>query len=215
MTEPSPSSLQQQEPKAFWEQRYAESVSRARGRAGRLLQEKIAGLAPGRALELGCSTGDDTLWLAEQGWQVTAVDISEHAVQTAQRLAQAAGLAERIHFSAGDLGEHFPAGQFELAIALYFQSPFDFPRAQILQTAAARIVAGGHILIVTHASGAPWAKLPQPDYVFPTLASELQDLNLSEDAWRIEAASVLTRIAKGPEGQEAEVQDNLIFARRL
>lgn len=215
MTENSPHQDHPQEPKAFWEQRYAESAARSRGRAGKLLQEKIAGLAPGRVLELGCSTGDDSLWLAEQGWRVTAVDISEHAVQTAQRLAQEAGLAERIHFAAGDLAESFPAGQFELAIALYFQSPFDFPRAQILQTAAARIVAGGHILIVTHASGAPWAKLPKPDYVFPTLASELADLALAEDAWHIETASVLTRVAKGPEGQEAEVQDNLIFARRL
>ncbi|PIQ28043.1 class I SAM-dependent methyltransferase [bacterium (Candidatus Blackallbacteria) CG17_big_fil_post_rev_8_21_14_2_50_48_46] len=204
-----------QEPKAFWEKRYLESVSRSRGKAGRFLQDWVSGLEPQRVLELGCSTGDDSLWLAEKGWQVTAVDISEHAVQTAQRLAQEAGLSERIAFLNCDLTQEFPAGQFELVSATYFQSPFDFPRIQILKTAASRIVKGGHLLIVTHASAPPWAAHTEPKHEFPKAEEDWQNLDLPESQWQLLKLSVETRLAQGPQGQEAELKDNLIFARRL
>lgn len=206
------------DPKQFWEDRYAQSLNRQRGQAGRFLQQHITGLAPGRVLELGCSTGDDSLWLAERGWQVTAVDISEQAVQTAQRLAQEAGLATQIAFQAVDLSQHVPAGEFELVCALYFQSPYDdFPRIAILQQAAGRIVPGGHLLMVTHASAPPWAK---PDenmqhHVFPTADGDWQALALPESQWRKLHVGITTRVAKGPQGQEAELQDNLIWARRI
>ncbi len=203
-----------EEAKDFWEQRYVQSVERARGKAGKFLQEFVSELAPKRALELGCSTGDDSLWLAEKGWQVTAVDISDHAVQTAQRLAQEAGLASKINFSAVDLAQSFPEGEFEFACALYFQSPYEFPRAQILQTAASRIVSGGHLLLVSHASGPPWGKQLHQHHVFPTLETEINDLGLNKTDWEYLDLSEKKRLAKGPEGQEAELKDNLIFARR-
>lgn len=214
MSHPEPH-LAFETPKDFWEERYAQSTARQRGKAGRILQDKIQGLTPQRVLELGCSNGDDSLWLAEQGWQVTAVDISEHAIQTAQRLAHEAGLADRIQFSARDLSLDFPEGQFELVCAMFFQSPYDdFPRIEILKTAAARIVAGGHLLIVTHATGLPWAKHGPKEHVFPKAQEDWQDLALGDD-WQLLELSVPARIATGPDGQQAEVKDNLIWARRL
>ena len=39
-----------------------------------------ADLPPGRALDLGCGEGGDAVWLAERGWNVVAVDISETAL---------------------------------------------------------------------------------------------------------------------------------------
>lgn len=203
-----------QEAKLFWEQRYAERLSRKRGQAGQFLKQLVLDLPPQRVLELGCSTGDDSLWLAEQGWQVTAVDISEHAIQTARRLAQEAGLAKQIAFLACDLSNTLPAGQFELVCALYFQSPFDFPRIKILQAAAQRIVKGGHLLMITHASGPSWSEQPQTEHPFPTLAQDWQALALSSKDWQLKHFSVETRLIKGPQGQEAEVKDNLIFAQR-
>jgi SAM-dependent methyltransferase len=45
-------------------------------------------LKPGRALDLACGTGRNAIWLAEQGWQVTAVDRSPIAIPTVEtRLA--------------------------------------------------------------------------------------------------------------------------------
>lgn len=207
---------QNQAPRSFWEERYASSVDRNRGKAGRFLQTHVASLSPRRVLELGCSTGDDSLWLAEQGWQVTAVDLSEQATHTAQRLAEEAKLAHQIQFLACDLSVDFPTGEFELVIALYFQSPYDsFPRIPILQTAASRIVPGGHLFIVTHATGPSWKPHADTMPAFPTAEGDWAALALPQHQWTLEKCSVETRIAKGPEGQECEVKDNVILARRL
>lgn len=204
-----------EDPKVFWEQRYAAAVDRQRGKAGKLLQQKVAELAPGRVLELGCSTGDDSLWLAEQGWRVTAVDLSEHAVATGERLAREAGLEQRIRFLCQDLTLQVPEGDFELVCALYFQSPYDsFPRIGILQTAASRIVSGGHLLLVTHASAPPWANPDMKKHVFPTFEEDWQALALPETDWELVEGRLLSRMATGPQGQQAELQDNLILARR-
>ncbi len=205
-----------QEPKQFWEERYAESGSRSRGNAGQLLIQMAANLAPHRALELGCSTGDDTLWLAEQGWHVTAVDISEQAIAITQRLAEEAGLTDQIDLQICDLSSDFPDGQFELVTALFFQSPYpDFPRIQILQTAASRIVPGGHLLIVTHATAPSWKKHAGPMPEFPIVETDWQDLNLPAAQWQVEKLGLKSRLATGPEGQQEEIQDNLILVRRI
>jgi len=47
-----------------------------------LLVETARQLKPGRALDLACGTGRNALWLAEHGWEVTAVDRSPIAIPT-------------------------------------------------------------------------------------------------------------------------------------
>jgi SAM-dependent methyltransferase len=63
--------------------------------------EGPAALKAGRALELGCGTGTDTVYLATHGWDVTAVDMVPKALATSRRKASAAGVAPR--FIEGDV----------------------------------------------------------------------------------------------------------------
>jgi SAM-dependent methyltransferase len=56
---------------------------------------------PGRALDLGCGTGTDSVYLAEHGWDVTGVDMVPKALTIARRRAAAAGVSPR--FVAGDV----------------------------------------------------------------------------------------------------------------
>ena len=65
------------------------------------LIEGPSALSPGRALELGCGTGIDSVYLATHGWDVTAVDMVPKALATARRNATAAGVAPR--FIEGDV----------------------------------------------------------------------------------------------------------------
>lgn len=64
------------------------------GRPCTQLQQLLDGGAvkPCRALELGCGTGTNVVFLAQQGFDVTGVDLSEVAVQRAQQKARAAGV---------------------------------------------------------------------------------------------------------------------------
>src|ERR1700676_2864379 len=58
-------------------------------------------LAPCRALDLGCGTGANAVWLAQQGFAVVGVDVSPAAVERARRRAEEAGVA--VQFVAADL----------------------------------------------------------------------------------------------------------------
>ena len=69
------------------------------------------------ALDAGCGHGSDTLWLAERGWQITAVDFSATALAPARSTAEAMGadVAERIDWVEGDLATWTPRpGRYDL-----------------------------------------------------------------------------------------------------
>ena len=63
-----------------WEERYASVEQLWSGRPNDWLPELAAGWTPGSALDIGCGEGDDALWLAARGWEVTGVDLSPTAV---------------------------------------------------------------------------------------------------------------------------------------
>ena len=52
--------------------------------------EGPAALKAGRALDIGCGTGTDTIYLARHGWEVTAVDMVPNALTAARQKARAA-----------------------------------------------------------------------------------------------------------------------------
>jgi SAM-dependent methyltransferase len=65
------------------------------------LAEGPSALPPGRALDLGCGTGTDSVYLARRGWDVTGVDQVPRALALARRRAAAAGVTPR--FVSGDV----------------------------------------------------------------------------------------------------------------
>jgi SAM-dependent methyltransferase len=70
---------------------------------------------PGRALDLGCGTGTNTITLCEHGWQVTGVDFSPKAIATARRKAARRKLP--IDFHVADVADlHFLTGPFDFAL---------------------------------------------------------------------------------------------------
>jgi SAM-dependent methyltransferase len=74
---------------AEWDARYREREgARWSGRPNGRLQAEVAGLTPGRALDVGCGAGADAIWLARSGWAVTAIDVSDVAVSRARKAAE-------------------------------------------------------------------------------------------------------------------------------
>jgi methyl halide transferase len=62
-------------------------------------------IGPCRALEIGCGTGTNSVWLARQGFEVTGIDVAPRAVERAEKLAHAVGTDVR--FMVADVG-HLP-----------------------------------------------------------------------------------------------------------
>lgn len=66
--------------------------------------EGAGAMPPGRALDLGCGTGTNCLYLARHGWQATGVDITTPAIAQARKKARAAGkLPGAVRFIRGDV----------------------------------------------------------------------------------------------------------------
>jgi len=198
---------------SFWEKHYRSRRAGA-ARANPLLVEAAESLHPGTALDLGCGAGGDTIWLAEHGWQVTAVDISRTATQRVRARAGELGLGDRVTAEAHDLARGFPSGNFDLVSAQYFHTPFAFPRARVLRTAAEALRPGGLLLIVDHGSTAPWSWNQDPDVHFPTPGEVAAELALDPERWSVRRADRPQRRATGPGGQTAIVTDNVLLIQR-
>lgn len=58
---------------------------------------------PGRAIDLGCGTGTNVVYLARLGWEAIGVDFAPRAIAVARRKAADAGVAARARFTAADV----------------------------------------------------------------------------------------------------------------
>jgi SAM-dependent methyltransferase len=104
---------------AEWDARYNEGDGAMwSGRPNGRLVAEVAGVTPGRALDVGCGEGADAIWLARRGWTVTAIDISDVAVCRAREAADLAGA--EVEWVGGDaLQTAFPARSFDLVSMQY------------------------------------------------------------------------------------------------
>ncbi|MDV3123421.1 class I SAM-dependent methyltransferase [Mycobacterium sp. 21AC1] len=167
----------------FWEQRWdtVHSVGMAMT-PNRTLTGVATQLQAGRALDAGCGEGTDALWLADRGWDVTAVDFVESALTRGRARADERGgdLVGRIDWRQADLSVWTPpAAAFDLVSAHYLHGITD--RANLFRRLAAAVRPGGTLLIVGHhPSNADVLGVTMPGAVFFTTADLLAVL---DDQW--------------------------------
>ena len=196
------------EAEAFWEDFYAGGKSRWSGKPNASLVEEVAGLEPGTALDLGCGQGGDAIWLATQGWTVTATDIAQAALDVAAQHAAEAGVT--VNWERHDLAESLPARPFDLVTASFLHSDVELPRARILRAAADAVAPGGTLLVVGHAPSPehPHHDLPSPEEVVAEIA-------LPEDGWELQASELREREhAFRGEAPKARIDTVVRFRRR-
>ena len=76
--------------KGYWESHWQQANEHGAGLEivpNPYLAREISSLAPGTALDAGCGEGAEAIWLANQGWQVTAADICTEALSRASERA--------------------------------------------------------------------------------------------------------------------------------
>jgi len=198
----------------YWEAHYGERERIWSGRVNAQLPGILAGVVPGRALDLGCGEGGDAVWLAENGWQVTAVDISETAIGRAAAAADARGVRDRIEFERHDLSDTFPEGTFDLISAQFLHSTVRLERPQILRNAADAVAPGGRLVIVDHAAPPPFSKKVPHDHPFPSPEEVLAELDLPDEQWERARVDVVERDGTDPDGQPFTWRDNVMVLRR-
>ena len=131
-----------------WDERYSAAEFDPVRPPSQFIEAELGGLAPGRALDLGAGSGRHTVWLAERGWRVTAVDFSRVGLGLARRLSAVRGVAAQVDWVVADLGDYEPErGAYDLALISYVQ-PSSAVRAAILARLPAALAPGGTVFVM-------------------------------------------------------------------
>jgi tellurite methyltransferase len=131
-----------------WDERYrtgqraAEDLEAA---PNPLLIETAKRLQPGTALDLACGTGRNALWLAEQGWNVTAVDGAPTAIEILRQRAAEKGIHVDVRVAYLESGEYRiePSTWDLVAICYYLQR-------DLFEPAKRGVAPGGVLLAIAH-----------------------------------------------------------------
>jgi len=134
-----------------WDERYSGTEFEWTTRPNQFVAAELADLPPGRALDLAAGEGRNTVWLAERGWRVTAVDFSRVGLEKGRKLSAARGVDDaRVEWVVADLRDYEPERDiYDLALIAYFQVSPEV-RAAVLARAAAALAPGGTAFVVGH-----------------------------------------------------------------
>ena len=133
---------------ADWDHRYGGDQMWSGNPNGTLVHE-VDGLIPGRALDVGAGEGGDALWLAEQGWDVTASDISPLALGRLAAEAERRGARVDCRHADANALDPFEQGAFDLVSAQYASIPRT-PDDRAVRNLLNAVVPGGTLLVVSH-----------------------------------------------------------------
>ncbi len=131
-----------------WDHRYGGEQIWSGNPNGSLVHE-VAGRQPGRALDVGAGEGGDAIWLAEQGWTVTASDISGAALTRIGGAADQRGVKVDLLRADANAFEPYESGTYDLVTAAYASIPRT-PDGRGVRNLLAAVAPGGLLLIISH-----------------------------------------------------------------
>jgi SAM-dependent methyltransferase len=155
------------------------------------LERFVRSHPPGRALDLGCGTGTNVVYLARHGWEAVGVDFAGHAIAKARRRARDAGVSST--FLVGDVTRLAVAGPFDLALDLGCLHSIPVPGRAGYAAGLARVVrSGGTFLLYAFAPGSPTFGFTTDD-VRATFAAAFDVVAVEEGKGRPSAWYTLVR----------------------
>jgi SAM-dependent methyltransferase len=135
-----------------WDERYAASELVWSATPNQFVASELEALRPGRALDLAAGEGRNALWLAERGWQVTAVDFSLAGLDKGRTLQERHERGRDLHVDwvhADVLGYDSGPVPYDLVVLAYLQLTDDERRTAVRRAFGA-LQVGGTFFLVAH-----------------------------------------------------------------
>lgn len=156
-----------------WDERYAANELVWSNEPNQFVATELADLPPGRALDLAAGEGRNAIWLARRGWEVTAADFSQVALDKGRTLAGDTA----VRWVCADATTWSEPAAYDLVVLAYLQLPAAQRRAAV-RAAYDALVPGGTFLLVAHDSTnlAEGAGGPQDPAMLMTAEDVLADL---------------------------------------
>jgi SAM-dependent methyltransferase len=155
------------------------------------LERFVASQPPGRALDLGCGTGTNVVYLARHGWTGVGVDFAGRAIAKARRRARDAAVEGT--FLVGDVTRLAVAGPFDLALDIGCLHSIPVAGRAAYATGLARVMrAGATYLLYAFAPGGPAVGLTAED-VRGTFADSFDVVSVEEGRGRPSAWYTLVK----------------------
>jgi SAM-dependent methyltransferase len=188
-----------------WDARYRDSeLVWSRG-PNQFVEAELAGTPPGRALDLAAGEGRNAIWLAERGWQVTAVDFSQAGLDKGRTLAGDL----HVEWVCADATTWTGDGSYDVCVVAYLQLAGDERRAAV-RGAFGSLRVGGTLLLVAHDSTNLTEGVggPQDPDVLMTAEEVLGDLD--GERFDVARAERVARQVVQPDGDTRTAYDALV-----
>tara|TARA_A100000164_G_scaffold141055_1_gene125403 strand:- start:422 stop:1000 length:579 start_codon:yes stop_codon:yes gene_type:complete len=127
-----------------WDQRYREGAYSRRDYPSEFLKQRLSQSKPGKALDLACGAGRNSIFLAQNGFCVDAVDVSSVGLERARERAELLGVS--VNWLNQDLLDQWklPSERYSLIIM------FRFVALDLLPVLPEILEVGGSLIIEEH-----------------------------------------------------------------
>lgn len=188
-----------------WDERYRVADRLWSSTPNVFVANRLADVEPGVGLDLASGEGRNAVWLAERGWDMTAVDFSSVALDRGR------ALSDKVRFIEADVLSWAPEGTFDLVLIAYLQIEAE-PLSDLVRRAREWLNPGGELFMVGH----DISNLDE-GVGGPQVAELLWDLNLILE-WLGDLRVIEGGIARRPvevDGDVAYARDTLVRARHV
>lgn len=188
-----------------WDERYRAADRLWSAKPNVFVANRLADVEPGVGLDLASGEGRNAVWLAERGWDMTAVDFSSVALDRGR------ALSDKVRFIEADVFSWEPEGSFDLVLIAYLQVEAE-PLSDLVRRAREWLDPGGELFMVGH----DISNLDE-GVGGPQVAELLWDLDLILE-WLGALRVIEGGIARRPvevDGDVAYARDTLVRARRV
>ncbi|MEU4671112.1 class I SAM-dependent methyltransferase [Amycolatopsis sp. NPDC023774] len=194
-----------------WDERYRSKPAIWSGRPNAQLVTEAADLRPGSALDAGSGEGGDAVWLAQNGWRVTAADFAATALDRGAAQAAELGVGDRIRWLTTDLTTWVPDEKYDLVTSHFLHLP-TAQRVPIFARLADAVAPGGTLLIVGHhptdvEGAAHRPNVPDMFFLAEDVAATL------DESWESVVTDARER-AHEIDGHEVSIRDTVLVARK-